>query len=144
MARLRGNSFPPLGQLRGEMDRLFDDFFGAGRNIVRGAVYPAVNVWEGENEVFAEAELPGLKTEDLEIQVVGNELTIKGRRVDTAQQGVTYHRRERSTGEFARVVRLPVDVDADRVEATLRDGVLRLVLSKAAASRPRKINVSGG
>ncbi len=144
MSRLRTNGLPPLGHFRTEMDRLMEDFFGQGRHAVRTSTFPPLNIWESENELYAEAELPGMKNEDLEIQVVGNELTLKGRRVDTAEQGVTYHRRERSTGEFTRLVRLPVDVDADKVEATLRDGVLRITLPKAAAARPRKINVSGG
>ncbi|HEX4128430.1 MAG TPA: Hsp20/alpha crystallin family protein [Pirellulales bacterium] len=142
MSRLRGNGFAPLGQLRGEVDRLFEDFFGQGGNVGQVRGFPPVNVWEGEHELFAEAELPGLKNEDLEISVVGNELSIKGRRVDSAQEGTTYHRRERGAGEFVRVLRLPVEIDAERVQANLRDGVLTLTLPKAEKAKPRKINVA--
>ncbi|HWB00136.1 MAG TPA: Hsp20/alpha crystallin family protein [Pirellulales bacterium] len=141
MTRFRLGGLPQIGQFRSEMDRLFDDFFRQGP--VTGArAFPPVNIWEREHEFVAEAELPGLKHEDLEIQVVGNELTIKGRRVDTAQDNATYHRRERGAGEFARVLRLPAEVDADKVQATLRDGVLTLTLPKSEKARPRKINVT--
>jgi HSP20 family protein len=74
--------------------------------------------------------------------VVGNELVIQGRRMDLDEEGVSYHRRERGVGEFKRVLRLPVEVDADKVEATLHDGVLLVKLPKAAAAKPRKIQVA--
>lgn len=142
---LRLNTLP-LNQLRTEMDRLFYDLsrglpqwstapFTAGRS------FPAVNVWESEQELFAEAELPGLKEADVEIFVVGNELTIKGERRSGEQEKVAFHRRERGVGAFTRVVHLPVDVDSSRVAATLRDGVLLVTLPKAEAAKPRKIKV---
>jgi HSP20 family protein len=143
MSRLQAYGFPPLGQLRGEVDRLFEDFFGANstRSAGRAGVFPPLNVWEREHDLVLEAELPGLKHEDLDIQVVGNELTLKGRRVDSATEGAAYHRRERGTGEFVRVLRLPVEVNAEKVEASLKDGVLTITLPKAESARPRKIEV---
>ena len=130
---------PNFTQLRTEVDRLMEDFLGrqgGGRN------YPAVNLWEGEQELVAEAELPGFKREELDITVVGNELTIKGTRVDTDEAGVTYHRRERGKGEFARVLKLPVEIAADKVEASFHDGVLRIRLPKAEAVLPKKIQIN--
>jgi len=70
---------------------------------------------------------------------VGNELTIKGRRTPPASDNPTYHRQERATGEFTRVVTLPAEVNADKVEAVLKDGVLSVRLPKAEQARPRKI-----
>jgi HSP20 family protein len=145
----RFNSGLPVGQLRREMDRLFEDFFGPGGTAPRfglpsARVFPALNVWEEGDNLVAEAELPGLKPEDVDISVVGNELTVKGRRGGQEVEGATYHRRERGVGEFSRVVRLPVEVDGDRVQASLQNGVLRIMLPRSEASKPRKIHVSGG
>jgi len=134
----------PFGELRREIGRLLEGFEsrrpafgGAGR-------FPAVNVWEDGEALYAEAELAGVNQEDLEILVVGNELTIKGRRAPREGQNLTYHRQERGFGEFSRAISLPVEIDADKVGATLHKGVLTLRLPKAAAARPRKITVSAG
>jgi HSP20 family protein len=100
-----------------------------------------VNIWdEGEN-LHAEAEVPGLKLDDLEILIRGSELTIQGERKGVDQEGVKYHRRERGAGSFCNRVELPVEIDADRVEATLDNGVLTLVMPKASSALPRKIEV---
>jgi HSP20 family protein len=99
-------------------------------------------VWEEKDQFYAEAEVPGFKTDELDISVVGNELTIKGNRQDPSpEKDTTFHRRERGIGTFTRVVRLAVEVDATRVEASLRDGVLLIKLPKSEAARPRKIDV---
>jgi HSP20 family protein len=148
MAFRRFNGGFPVVQLRGEVDRLYDEFFGPEsalqRSLATSRAFPALNVWQEGDNILAEAELPGLKSEDIEISVVGNELTIKGRRPETKDEGTAFHRRERGTGEFTRVVRLPVEVDADKVQASLQDGVLRLTLPKAEAAKPRKIQVNAG
>ena len=139
----RFSALPTVPQFRTEMDRWLSSLadaplFGNGE---RAKPFPALNVWEEGDTFYAEAELPGLKNEDLEISIVGNELSIKGRRPEWNEEGVTVHRQERGTGEFSRVVRLPVEVDPDKVQANLSDGVLQLVLPKAAAAMPRKIQV---
>jgi HSP20 family protein len=144
---LRFNTFPlPHNPLRHEMDRFFSDLTRGLPNWPNGIAaatrsFPAVNVWESDHELYAEAELPGLKESDIEIFVVGNELTLKGERRGGEQQEANFHRRERGTGAFTRVVHLPVDVDSSRVSATLRDGVLTVTLPKAEAAKPRKIQV---
>ena len=139
----------PMRQLRSELDRVFNDVFGdsmsnrsnLGRGFGSEPSFPAVNVWEDEEGLYAEAEVPGLRMEDLEILVKGNELTVKGERKNGEQEGVTYHRRERGVGPFCSVVRLPVDVHVDGVEAQLDGGVLTITLPKAPSARPRKIEV---
>lgn len=137
------NGSNPVSTLRGEVDRLFGDFFGpAATSSTASRVFPALNIWERENELFVEAELPGLKSEDVDVSVVGQQLVIKGRRADfEPEAGVAFHRRERGVGEFVRTVDLPVDVDAGRVEAKLADGVLLITMPKAEAAKPRKIQV---
>ncbi len=138
---------PPLHQLRHEMDRLLTGFFGPAADGLLPAMFrnqPAVNVWEREDALLVEMEVPGIKSQDLDVSVAGGELSIRIQRPDVAQEGVTYHRRERPVGALQRVLRLPVEVDADRVEAQIRDGVLTITLPKAESAKPRKINVATG
>lgn len=127
-------------RLTREMDRLFNSVLDGG-TFHRVRAFPAINVWEDADRLYAEAELPGLSLNDVEIFVVGDELTLKGHRPTDSDKDATYHRRERGTGDFSRVLTLPVEVDAEKVEATLRDGVLTIVMPKAEAAKPRKITI---
>ncbi len=131
---------PPVSELRRELDRVFDGFLGTRFAPPRQRAFPALNAWEDGNRMFVEAEVPGLAMEDLDIQIQGNELTIRGQR-KPVESNVVYHRRERGTGEFTRFVTLPVEVDADNVEAALKDGVLTIILPKAEKARARRIEV---
>lgn len=135
----------PMATLRNEMDRLVGDFFNAWGNgqgsAVAGTAFPSVNLWEEGDALMAEAEVPGLKSDDLDISVVGNQLSIKGRRAAQSAEAGTFHRRERAVGEFVRVLTLPVDVDSTKVEASLANGVLRISLPKAESAKPRRIPV---
>jgi HSP20 family protein len=139
--------FPSSGyeELRREMDRVFDAF-GAGRARwpYARAAYPAVNVWDAGDMLCVEAEVPGVAKEQLEILAVGNELTVKGQRRPLVGEKQTYHRRERGMGEFTRSITLPVEIDANKVEAGLENGVLLLRLPKAESAKPKQITVKGG
>src|SRR6185369_3462276 len=107
-----------------------------------GGAGPGVNVWEDANNVFVEAELPGIDASKLDISVIeGNQLTIQGERPMLEMAGSVWHRQERSYGSFTRVLTLPTLVDADAVDATYVAGVLKLTLPKAEAAKPRKIAV---
>ncbi len=138
----------PISQLRREVDRLLSGFAGSVPNggvlagVLRGQ--PAVNVWETSEALHVELELPGVKPEQTDISVTGDQLTIKVERPEVQQEGVSYHRHERPVGSFTRVLTLPAEVDSGKVEAALRDGVLRIDLPKSEAARPRKIQVSVG
>jgi HSP20 family protein len=125
--------------VRREVGDLFDSFFNGQEP--RARAYPAVNVWEDGDNLFAEAELPGLSMDDIEVLVVNSVLTIKGQWEVANDEKATYHRRERVVGEFCRTFTLPVDIDATKVEATLKNGVLTIRLPKSEAVRPRKITV---
>jgi len=141
-----GNGFP-IQQLRDEMDRLVTGVFanpavaGATR-FITGRGFPAFNVWEDAENVYAETEVPGVKPNDLDVTVVGNELTVKGTRAEDTAAGAVYHRRERGRGSFTRVVSLPSEINPGAVQASLSDGVLLLTLPKAEAAKPRKIKVN--
>lgn len=142
MSRLT-DPFWPLMQLRREVSSLLDDLEGNGGGTVRTR-FPALNIWEDRDNFLAEAELPGVDEENLEVFTIGDELTIRGKREPLSGKGVTYHRQERGTGEFERVITLPSDVDADKVEAKLHNGVLTITLPKAETARPHKIEVRAG
>jgi HSP20 family protein len=144
MALMRWQPFSPvwnqLQQLQSEMNRLFDRW---GDNGGRGvAAFPPVNVWEEGEEVFVEAELPGMSQNDVEIYVTGgNQLTLKGERKPSFPEQSTRHRLERGFGAFTRVLTLPFPVDPDKVDAHFENGVLRIKLARHASARPRKITV---
>lgn len=143
MLASRMNPFGMLNELQREMNRLFEGYTPRPGNGAwsRPATFPALNIWEVGDALHAEAEIPGVSQDDLEVYAVGNELTIKGTRKPREGEGLTYHRRERGTGEFTRVITLPIDVDAEKVEATLKDGVLTVRLPKAEEAKPKKISV---
>ena len=139
------NPFLPVHQLRDEMDRLLTGLLGQTPEWTLPGVrpaQPAVNVWEDADKIMLEAELPGLKSQQVDISVAGDELTLKVQRPDVEQEGVQYHRRERPVGSFTRIVRLPAEVDPAAVRAELHDGVLSISLPKTAAAKPRKIEVA--
>jgi HSP20 family protein len=128
-----------LPGLWANFDRLFDNF---GAELTRPVTaFPAVNVWEDNEAFHLEAELPGLKQDDVNIAVTQrNVLTLSGERKPEEGEG-RWHRRERGFGRFQRVLRLPAPVDADKVEAQLDNGVLRLTLPKHEDAKPRRIAV---
>ena len=135
----------PLHQFRDEVDRLLTGVLAGRHDGLLPAMFrgqPAINVWEQDAALKVEMELPGVKSEQLDIAVAGGELSVKVNAPDDFKEDITYHRRERPVGSFSRIVRLPVEVDADRVEADLRDGVLTITLPKAQSAKPRKINVT--
>jgi len=128
-----------LQQFQHEMNRLFDRW---GTGAPSEQVFPLVNLYEEGNHLFIEAELPGLKLEDLEIFVTGNsQLTIKGERKLTTPDKSVRHRQERGFGSFTRSFTLPFPVDPNNVEARFENGVLRIQLAKHASALPRKIPV---
>ena len=136
----------PFHQLRNEMDRLLTDYFVPAADGLMPHVFreqPAMNVWQRDDALYVEMEVPGVKGEQVDVAVAGGELTVKIDRPEPNEEGVTYHRRERPVGSFRRSLRLPFEVDADKVEAEIRDGVLTVTLPKAEAAKPRKISVTG-
>ena len=131
-----------LQELQRDMNRVFDRWGLDGSRLFGRAAFPAVNVWDDSEHVFVEAELPGLDLQDLSIYVTGgNQLTIKGERKQATPAKGVWHRQERSFGEFTRVLTLPVNVNADKVDARFENGVLFVKLAKHESAKPRKITV---
>jgi HSP20 family protein len=128
-----------MQQLQNEMNRLFTRW---GETSESAAAYPAVNVWEEGDAVWVEAELPGVRREDLEMFVTGgNQLSLKGERKPFTPEKSIRHRQERGFGTFHRVILLPFPVDGDKVDAHFENGVLSIKLAKHESAKPRKITV---
>lgn len=105
---------------------------------------PPVDVFEDANALVLQAELAGVKREDVEISVDGNVLTLKGvRKLEPEKEGRRYHRIERSYGSFVRQFQLPTNVDPTSIDAQLTDGILTLHLPKKDELKPRRIEVKG-
>ncbi|HEY0450483.1 Hsp20/alpha crystallin family protein [Actinophytocola sp.] len=122
-----------------QMGRLWDSAFGPGSGTAPGWT-PLADVSETDDAFIVEVEVPGVRAEDLTVEVVGNELTVTGEMKETERQGL-FRKRTRRVGEFEFRTSLPRDVDADNIEANLSDGVLTLRIPKAEAAKPRKIEV---
>ena len=130
-----------MERLRREVDRLFSDSFtvSGGRT---APSFPAINVWANEDGAVVTAELPGVNSEDIDISVVGDTLTLSGeRQPEELGEGDKYHRRERGYGKFNRAFQLPFKVDSDKVEAMFEKGILHLSLPRAEVDKPKKIAV---
>lgn len=138
--RTTPGTWDPFGELRQvqqQMDQPFDPAY-----YPRTSEYPALNVHTNEEEVLVEAELPGFATEDIDISVAQNTLTLRGSRQPVElKNGESYHRRERWAGQFVRALELPFEVQTDKVEAECRRGVLTIRLPRAEEHKPRKIAV---
>lgn len=133
-------TFRELDRMRRRMDRMFGDITGN----VFGAPFPAVNLWADEEKAVATCELPGVRTEDLDISVENEVLTIRGsREPEDLEEEARYRRHERGHGRFSRTIPLPFPVDADEVDATYNAGILRIELPRHEASKPRQIEITG-
>ena len=142
--------FREMEGMRRDLDELFRGF-GLGQALessfataMGGRHYPRINMSEDADNIHIEALLPGIDGKALEITVLENTLTIAGERLDGEKENVTWHRRERGTGRFLRTIDLPVDVDADKVKADYRNGVLKLTLPKIPAAKPKRIEINAG
>ncbi len=138
-----GTSFDPfvgLRSLQRELERLSWPWSGEARR-VGGGTYPPVNVYESPGEIVVQCEAAGVSAADFDISITGETLTIKGVKRPPDEQDVRYVRRERGSGEFTRTIVLPDEVEADKIQAKLADGIMTIHLPKAATAKPRKIDV---
>jgi HSP20 family protein len=103
--------------------------------------YPPVNVFRKGEDVVIITELPGVQKADLSIEVQGRTLRIAGKKTTPYPERVSVHRRERLSGTFDRAVTLPIEINADSVQADYRDGVLALLLPRAERDKPKRIEV---
>ena len=138
-----GSPFNELDIMRRQMDRLMDAFTGESFRGRTAGVFPLVNLTEDPDNYYLYAEIPGIGSDALDIQAERSTITISGeRKIAEESDGVRYHRRERETGVFSRVVGVPGDIDPENVAASLKNGILRVVIPKAEAAKPKQIKVN--
>ncbi|HTU34841.1 MAG TPA: Hsp20/alpha crystallin family protein [Candidatus Acidoferrum sp.] len=144
----RWDPFRGLSTLQGEVNRLFDSTFkGNSNSSTLTAWAPAVDIYETENEVVVKADLPDLTAKDIDVRVENNTLTIRGeRKFDQTVKEDNFLRVERAYGAFSRSFSLPNTVNTEGIQATYKEGVLKVELPKRAESKPKqvKVNVTNG
>lgn len=124
------------------LNRMFESAF-TGEPLTTGAWVPAVDIAETvDTDIVVKAELPDMKREDIKVTFENNTLTLEGERTFTREEsGEKYHRVERGHGAFRRSFTMPANVDATRISADYKDGVLTITLPRREESRPRQIQV---
>lgn len=137
--------FHAMDLLQTRFNRLFSDYerphpFPAPW-VVAQAV-PKTNLYDAGDHLEIKAEVPGISKDDLSIRIQGNYLEISGARKSDAPEGYSAHRVERRTDAFSRSFTLPYDVDAEKVEASLKNGLLNLILPKSEAAKPKQITIN--
>ena len=141
------NKFQDLLSLQGELNQLFNSVFssadGNTDQIMRGAWNPLVDIYETQNNIIVEAELPGMKPEDVEVSVENNTLTLRGERhFEKKADGNNFYRVERSYGSFSRSFTLPPTVTSENATAEFQNGLLKLTLAKREEAKPRRIEIT--
>lgn len=135
-----------FSDIQSEMNRLFDSFFGRPSQVACGGMErvwaPSVDMYETKDEVVVTADLPGLNEKEIHLSITGDMLTLRGERQWNQQvKQENYYRGERWFGKFERALPLPVPVQADKVKASYRDGVLTVSLPKTEEIRPKEIKI---
>ena len=147
MSIIKYDPFRELRGLQDEMNRLFMTNFSRGdeSDLMRGAWSPQVDIFENQDQIVLEAELPGMKPENVEISIENNILTLHGeRKFEKKAEGDNFHRVERSYGSFTRSFTLPPTVSSENANAEFENGVLRLTLAKREEAKPRRIEIKAG
>lgn len=147
MALVRWSPYRELATLREEMNNLLESFFGRFPLMEpepTGMIWgPRVDIHETDNAFIVEAELPGLTKDDIKLSVHESTLTLEGeKRMEEEKKGRNWHRQERAYGKFQRVFTLPSAVDADKITATFKNGVLTIELPKSEAAKPKEIPIT--
>ena len=144
-------TWDPYREMSSLQDRM-NRIFGGGlarrerdEEMSLGAWIPPVDIVEEKDRILLTAELPGFQEKDIEIQMEGGVLTLRGeRRSEAEKEGKTYHRMERSYGQFVRSFTLPNNVDRENIKANFHNGLLEIELPKSEEAKPRQIKISQG
>ena len=146
MANLvRWDPFEEMTSLRDAMNQLVAESFVRPRGMA-AAFQPPLDLYETEHEYVVKLAAPGLKPDNFDVTAQQNMLTIHGRTQDEEEQdeqqdGARYHIREQRFGEFSRTIRFPTQVDAEKIQASLSNGILTIRVPKAESAKPKRINV---
>lgn len=140
MALFFSNPFDAVLEFQRALDSLRDSAWLEFSPSGRGA-FPPLNVFNKGDDIVIIAEVPGVRKADLKVEAKGNTIRVAGTKAASYGERTSVHRRERSAGRFDRTVTLPVEIDADRIKAEFRDGILALYLPRAENAKPKAINV---
>ncbi len=133
---MESDPFSEMNRMQRQIGRLFDGYRQ------EGGAYPAVNVWSTGDEAVLLAELPGVDPGTIDVTVTGNALTLQcERKPESSGSDEMYHRQERDFGRVVRSIRLPFEVDNDKIEARYENGILRIALPRSEETKPRKIEI---
>ena len=144
MAVFQVSSLDPVAgllALQRELDRVFERPLGFDLGVSAHGVFPAVNIFQGEDGYVIRVEVPGVAPDQIQVESQGRTLTISGKREVRAPEGGAFHRRERSSGEFSRSLQLPDELDLARAEAACTHGVLTIRVPLRQEAKPRQISV---
>ena len=138
-----------MSQMQREMDTIFRGLglgrlFGPGYEAGFGLRdWPRINLREDADHIYVEALLPGSDPKAIDMNVLGNTLTLAGERLatDSEKSGRTWHRHERGAGKFLRTIELPVEIDPEKVKAEYKNGLLLVTLPKVEAAKPKRISI---
>ena len=147
MAITRWDPFRDVLTLQNRLNSLFQDYRGQneGDMVSTAAFVPPVDIYEDEHKIVLKLEVPGLKQEDLDIQLENNTLTVRGeRKFEKEEKEENFHRIERRYGSFFRSFTVPTTVNPEGVKASYDAGVLRVELEKKAEAKPKQIKVQIG
>ena len=144
MAIIRWRPMSELENFRTQMDRLFDRFSGdvdTSEELTVG--YPLVDIKETKDDILLTAEIPGMSKDDVKISLAENMLTIKGEKKEEKKKDEdNYHRTERRYGSFQRSFSVSTPIDADKIKASCKDGILTIKLPKKEESKQKEIPIS--
>jgi HSP20 family protein len=146
---VRWEPFRELNRIRTRLDRMLDEGVGGAieheDGVLRSDWMPSVDVFEGDVEIQLRAELPGLTEKDISIEVEGDRVILKGEKskehTDEGEANGHYRRVESYYGSFFRSFPLPPGVDASKIDATMKNGVLHVTLPKTEAAKPHKVKI---
>jgi HSP20 family protein len=137
--------FREFDRMRKEMDRLWDSFFEGGlrrRAEGGGEWLPSLDVSETKNELVVKAEVPGMDPKDIDISLSDGMLTIKGeKKQEKEEREADYHLVERSYGAFTRSVQLPKEVQSEKINASYKNGILKITLPKSEEAKKKEIKI---
>ncbi len=143
MQLTRWSPFVELDEIQQRLNRLLVDRPVKAGNSGFADFMPAVDIQETDAEFVIKADLPEVKKEDIKIHIQNGVLAIEGeRRKEKEEKGKKFHKVEREYGHFVRRFELPTEVDAEKVHAEFKDGVLNVIVPKAPAAKPKQIEVT--
>ena len=140
---IRWDPLREMAEMRGLMDRAFDNFFSRSPVSYEGVGVVDINMLQTDNDVVINASIPGVKPDDINISITGDNLTIRGEiQEDEEFKDANYHIKEFRYGNFSRSIPLPSKVDTDKAKAEFENGVLTLTLPKVEEVKPKTITVN--